>query len=177
MVRDIKSSGQASGWPEVEFTFSPSRLLALCTPCAAFALVSAASVAFDDSKPWSMNWLAGWLGLIFFSLATAAILKQALTRGSIVTIGPLGVRDIRVSPDWIPWAAITGVFASSRALMLRVDPLFGSTMALTLLARWTKPMNAAMGYRGYFIVAIGLNGGARALRRAVMDGLAHSRRG
>jgi hypothetical protein len=33
-------------------------------------------------------------------------IKQAVTRGAIVTVGPRGVRDVRISPDWIPWTAI-----------------------------------------------------------------------
>src|SRR5262249_17750429 len=150
MALDVESGGRAHGWPELEFRTSPGRSLAAVTGSVGFALIGAAMAfgVFDGIKPWSQGWIAGWASLIFFTLCGAVWLKQALMRGPILTIGPRGVRDTRLSRDWIPWAAITAASETSirgtHLLMLCIDPAFEATMSLTRVARWTKPMNAAL---------------------------------
>jgi hypothetical protein len=169
--------GRAAEWPEVAFRASPVRTLALVAGSAAFALLGAwLAYGFE---PWSREWLVGSTCLIFFSVCTALWLKQALPGGPIVTVGPQGVRDVRISPDWIPWTAITGFSVASvkgtHFLMLRVDPAFEATMSLTRVARWGRPANAALGYHGYGIGAVGLSGGFKDVESAIEDGLARAR--
>src|SRR5262245_61343725 len=176
-------NGPAAAWPEIAFKASPVRSLGVVAGSVAFVVLGAAMVCgyIGPIQPWSMPWLAGWAALIFFGVCAAFGIKQAMTRGAIVTIGPRGVRDVRISPDWIPWAAIAGVAEHSvqgtRFLMLRIDPAFEATMSLTPLARWGKPANAALGYHGYGIAAVGLKGGFKALKSAVEDGLVRAHGG
>ena len=89
-------------------------------------------------------------------------------------LGPRGIRDTRISPGWIPWSAIAGISETSvkgtHFLMLRIDPAFEATMSLTRIARWGRPANAALGYHGYGIAAVGLKGGFKALKEAIQEG-------
>jgi hypothetical protein len=175
-----KLNGASAAWPEVALAASPARTLALVAGAMVLALLGAA-MAFgwlEAVEPWSRGWLAGWAGLIFFPICAVIGLRQALTAGPVVTVGPRGIRDTRLSTDWIPWSAVAGISETSTRgshfLMLRIDPAFEATMSLTRLARLARRGNAALGYRGYGIAAAGLKGGFDALKRAVEDGLAHA---
>ena len=175
-------NGRAAEWPEVAFEASAVRTLALVAGSVAFTLLGAAmAFGYFGVEPWSKGWLAGWVCLIFFPLCGVLGLVQAVTRDAVVTVGPQGVRDTRISPDWIPWAAITGLSAASikgtHFLMLQVDQAFEATMPLTRLASWTRPANAALGYHGYGINGAGLRGGFEPLKRAIEDGWARARGG
>ncbi len=176
-------NGRAGEWPEVALEASPLRMLAVLAGSAAFVVLGAA-LAFGylgRIAPWSLPWLAGWAATIFFGVCGVFALQQAMARGPIVTVGPRGVRDVRISPDWIPWTAIAGatehVVRGTHFLMLRIDPAFEATMSLTRMARWGKPANAALGYQGYGIGAVGLKGGFRTLRQVIEDGLARTHGG
>jgi hypothetical protein len=173
-------NGTVAGWPEVSLAASPIRALALAVGSCAFGLLGVA-VALGwsgDVETWSKEWLAGWVGVVFFPMCGLLWLRQALTGGPVVTVGARGIRDTRISPAWIPWSAITGISETSvkgtHFLMLRIDPAFEATMPLTRMARWGKPANAALGYRGYGIAAVGLKGGFKALDQAIRDGLART---
>lgn len=173
--------GQESGWTDVAIGPSRIRSLALVGLSAGFVLVGAAMGigALPGIGPWSAFSLVGWVCVVFFSLAGIMWLNLAMTGGPVVMIGPLGIRDTRLSPDWIPWTAITGIgettVQNQSFITLRIDPAFEASMPLTRMARWTKPMNAALGFSGCHVSAIGLKGGFAALRQAVLDGSARAR--
>jgi hypothetical protein len=183
MAAGHKLNGRSAQWPEVALQASPARTLLLLAGSVGLSLLGAAMAfgGLDDIEPWSKGWLAGWACLIFFPLCGVLGLKQLFTGGPIVTVGPRGVRDTRISPNWIPWAAITGISETATKgthyLMMRIDPAFEATMSLTRLARLTRPGNAALGYRGYGIAAAGLKGGFKALKRAIEDGLVRANGG
>jgi hypothetical protein len=176
-----KLNGATAGWPEVALAASPARTLALVAGAIAFTVLGAAMAFgwFGAVEPWSKGWLAGLASLVFFPVCAILGLSQALASAPVVTVGPGGIRDTRISPDWIPWTAITGVSASSvkgsQLFMLRIDPAFEATMSLTRLARMTRQGNAALGYRGYGVPAAGLKGGFKALKAAIEDGWARAR--
>jgi hypothetical protein len=178
-VHDL--NGAVAGWPEVSLAVSPIRALALAAGSCTFALLGAAVALgwFGGVAPWSKEWLAAWVGMVFFPICGLLWLRQALTSGPVVTVGPRGIRDTRISPDWIPWSAIAGISEASikgtRFFMLRIDPVFEATMPLAGMARWGKPANAALGYQGYGIAAVGLKGGFTALEEAIQEGLARAR--
>lgn len=177
-------NGATGAWPDVRFVASPVRTFALVAGAVVFTVLCAAMAFgwFQGVEPWSKGWLAGWAGLVFFPACAALGLKQALTSGPVVVVGPRGIRDTRLSPDFIPWTAIAGISETSvrgtGLLTLRIDPAFEATMELTPLARLTRRSNAALGRPGHAIIAAaGLKGGFRGLKRAVADGLARARAG
>jgi hypothetical protein len=176
-----KLNGASAAWPEITLVTSAGRTLTLVAGAIAFTVVGAA-MAFgwlDGIEPWSKGWLAGWACLVFFPVCALLGLRQALTSGPVVAIGPRGILDTRISPQFIPWTAIAGISENSvrgtHFLVLRIDPAFEATMTLTPLARLGHRGNAALGWRGYGVAAAGLKGGFKALKQTVEDGLARSR--
>src|SRR5262245_8481247 len=131
MAPGHEPNGQAAEWPELALDASPLRTLAALAGFAALAAVTA-TMAFDllgRNAPWSIR-LVAWAGLIFFGGCLLLGLRLAMMRGPIVTVGPRGVRDVRISPDWIPWTAIIEVAElSPDFLLLRIDPAFEATMS------------------------------------------------
>jgi hypothetical protein len=175
-------NGRATEWPEVAFPASPARLAAGALGCAALAAVGVALILGYAPKGGSwIGQLIGWAALTFGLACAIALARFALARDPIVTVGPLGVRDTRLSPDWIPWAAITGLSVASSPpppfLLLQVDPDFEATMSLTRTARWARPVNAAMGCDGHVIRDVGLEGDLEALLRAIEEGWARAQSG
>jgi hypothetical protein len=175
-------NGRETGWPEVEFRASPTGLVAMVLGCAAFAALGVALIL--GYVPTDGSWigqLIGWAA-IFFGLGCAIpLMRLALAEDPIVTVGPLGVRDTRISPDWIPWAAITDLSAASSPpppfLLLHIDPAFEATMSLTRRARWARPVNAAMGWDGHVIRDAALEDDLEALLRAIEEGWARAQSG
>ena len=178
-------NGCATEWPEVALHASPTLLAAGALGCAAFAALGVAVilgyVPADGSKPAWIGQLIGWAALIFGLGWAIPLLRLALAQDPVVTVGPLGVRDTRISRDWIPWAAITGLSAASSPpppfLLLHVDPAFEATMSLTRAKRWARSVNAAMGYDGYAIRGVGGEGDLEALLRAIEEGWARAQSG
>lgn len=174
-------NGAVAGWSEVSLAASPIRALALAAGSCAFALLGAAVALgwFGGVEPWSKEWLAGWAGVVFFPVCGLLWLSQALTSGPVVTVGPRGIRDTRISPDWIAWSAIAGISKTSikgtHFFMLRIDPAFEAAMRIARLKRLGRGGNAVLGYHGYGIPAVGLKGGFKALERVIEDGLARAR--
>jgi hypothetical protein len=173
----------AEAWPAVAFKVSLVRWLPLLAVVAAFTVVGAA-LAFGFLGDLERDWLVGWIILMPFSVifgCGALRLVWAVTSGPIVTVGPRGVRDTRISPDWIPWAAITDFVAASAGgtniLALRIDPAFEATMSLTRFARWGWLDADLIGPQYYGISEAGLSGGFDALSRAIEDGWARARGG
>jgi hypothetical protein len=180
MTPEHRLIADAPPWPEVAFCASRVRMLAMVAGSVAFSLLAGASLLgiLVPVAPWSKSWLAAWGCVIFFALCALLGLRQALTDGPIVSVGPQGVRDTRISTEWIPWSAITGVSATSltgtRYLVLRLDPGFEATMSLTWVAYVNRRASVVLGREGHAIHAVGLSGNFRALQRALDDGLARS---
>jgi hypothetical protein len=175
-------NGRATEWPEVALHASPARLAAPALVCAAFAALGVALIL--GYVPTDRSWigqLIGWPALIFGLACTISMARLALAQDPIVTVGPLGVRDTRLSSDLIPWAAITDLLAASWPpppfLLLRIDPAFEATMSLTRTARWVRPVNAATGYDGHVIRVVGLKGDFEAFLRAIEEGSARAQSG
>src|SRR5262245_23800936 len=183
MAIGTRPDGRSAAWPEVAFTRSPLPILLLLAGSALLTLGGAAIVLgwIDGIEPWSKAWLAGWAGIVFFPFCAVLWLAQAMTPGPVVTIGPRGVRDTRLSPDWIPWSAILRIAEAkiqrTRLLTLHIDPAFEATMRLTRVARWSRPANAAIGHRGLHITGVGLRGGFIALKHVIEDGAVRARNG
>jgi hypothetical protein len=85
---------------------------------------------------------------------------------------PRGIKDARLAADVVPWSAIrdisTAVFRSQEYIVLAVEPSFEQRLALTLIAKWTRGPNRALGIDGLCVSAIGLMIDHDALLRACL---------
>jgi hypothetical protein len=172
-------NGGATEWPEVAFHASPARLAAVALGCAAIAALGVAFIlGYVPTRGSWIGQLIGWAAAGFGVACVIGLARLALARDPIVTVGRLGVRDTRLSPDWIPWTAITGLSAATSPppafLLLHIDPAFEATMSLTLNARWARSVNAATGFDGHVIRDAGLEGDLLAILRAIEEGWARA---
>lgn len=105
---------------------------------------------------------AVWFGVPFFALCTLVILARLLRAGATVSIGPAGIRDVRFSPDIVPWSAVVDVeglaMHGQRMLLMKLDPAFEQGIRKTRLVRAFGAINAALGYGGLSVSAQGLDG-------------------
>ena len=161
------------GWPEVTFHASPARTLGLAALSLILALMSAGTLLLVP--PWSLKWVMSWAGLILFTWFGVRWLQEGLTRGPLVSVGAKGVRDVRISSEWIPWTAIRGIGRYFSSVVLRVDAASVASIPLTRLGRWMRWSNAL--FPAYNISTANLKGGYAALKRALDDGLNRSRGG
>src|SRR5262245_37778281 len=106
-----KPGERPADWREVTLEASPARALALTAMAVGLGVFGGAAAFgyFGVLPPGSKGWLAGWICLILAPVAIVVTAARAMARGAVVTVGPRGIRDVRLSPDWIPWAAITGI--------------------------------------------------------------------
>jgi hypothetical protein len=114
------------------------------------------------------GWVIGWTGVAFFGLLTLiAAWRMVTLLGPVVTISPMGVKDVRVAANLIPWSAIRNVTTwgayNQPAIVLAVDPAYERTLKLTRMTRLTRRMNAAVGADGLCIASQGLKMGHSAL--------------
>ena len=105
--------------------------------------------------------IIGWIGTVFFGLCTLiALWRGLMERGPVITISPEGIRDTRVSASVVPWRAITGIstwsFQGQQAMVLAVDSAIERTLGLSLIARWSRGANRALGADGLAITASGV---------------------
>jgi len=111
--------------------------------------------------PGSFHEFAGYVGSIFFGLATGIALWQMIgQRGAVITISPEGIRDRRVAAEIVPWLAVRGIstwqYRGQKVMVLAIDPVVESGLTLTPIARWSRSANRALGADGLCITAQGL---------------------
>ncbi|HRQ26849.1 STM3941 family protein [Hyphomicrobium sp.] len=103
----------------------------------------------------------GTIGVVFFGFCVMVVVGRMLNRrGGIVTLGPEGLRDIRIAPGFVPWSAIQEISTwgggMSAVMVLSVRPETESALRLTPMARWTRGMNAKLGADGLCVASAGL---------------------
>ena len=138
------------------------------------------------SSPPLLVRLGQWLLLGLCPIGSVLYLRNAL-KGSAITVGPRGVRATLLSPDWIPWAAITGVsvvtnFLGRRSVWLQVERAFEAKLSLDLVEQLNKWLGSriirdALGHHGLFICWAGQGVDVEALKRTIEDGTARARGG
>lgn len=128
----------------------------------AFAVACAWALYMEAAPRGSFDEAVLWFGVPFFGLLVLMAVKNLGDRRDVVTISQAGVRDIRIAPELIPWRAIRDItvrqLKGQRFIMLDIDPSFEKTLQLTKLARFSKPMNAAIGFHGQTLNPAGLTG-------------------
>lgn len=146
----------------IEIAQSAGKMILLVLAAVAMTAASA-FLALGPAAREADGFLAfiGWVGMVLFGLAFVAILWRALTaKGPTLTISPQGLRDVRVARDPVPWTSIRRLFTwgyqSQKILVVAIDPDVEARIGLTLLARWSRAPNRALGADGLAVTAQGL---------------------
>jgi hypothetical protein len=142
---------------------SPARLL-LLTGLGVIMTALSAVIGLDlvpDMGADAVTWAISVFGAFFFGFCTLIALWRLLfVRGPVITISPEGIRDRRVAADVIPWSAIrrisTWEHSGQRVLVLNVDPAVERTLRLSMIAKYTRGANRALGADGLAVTAQGL---------------------
>lgn len=145
----------------IEIEGSPTKLVILIACGVAMTGVSVALLFIPDYRDDWFVWLIGYFGAVFFGLGTLiATVRFLRARAPVVILSPAGIRDTRVSADTIPWRAIRNIstwsFQGQSVMVLAVDPTVERGLRLTIIARWTRKANAALGADGLCVSAAGL---------------------
>ncbi|MBP1852940.1 STM3941 family protein [Rhizobium halophytocola] len=106
----------------------------------------------------------GSVGVLFFGLCAILIGWRLLSeRGVLVTIGPQGIRDLRVSTTTFPWQAIQRAypwsFGRQQMMILTLRPEMEEVLAphYTRIYRWSRQANRRLGIDGICVTAAGLD--------------------
>jgi hypothetical protein len=138
---------------------SMKRMLLFCAG-SALATAGCGALAFglavpnEDAPP---QWVA-FIGFAVMGLSTLALgFAMLKLRGDVVTVSPEGIRDIRLSPDLIPWSAVEGVTwrrlaRDQETIVLALDKSFEDTLRLPRVAQWGRNVDHAFGLDGLPIV-------------------------
>jgi hypothetical protein len=115
--------------------------------------------------------LALIVGVAFFGLAAVILAKRFFRAGPVVSVGPRGIFDRRLSYEWLPWDAIEGIgieeMRRQRWLALTIAPAREDGLPLHAKAKFLARLNRGLGSRGYTVGASDLKGGIGALLTAV----------
>lgn len=146
----------------IEIAQSASKMLVLVLAGVAMTAASA-FLAFGPVAQDAGSFMVfiGWIGMVLFGACLVLILWRGLTsKGPTLTISPRGLRDARVSRDFIPWAAIhrlsTWSYQGQNILVVAIDPEVEARIGLTAIARWSRAPNRALGADGLAVTAQGL---------------------
>jgi hypothetical protein len=148
----------------VEIRQSPGQMLRLTALGVGMTALSGV-IAFrliDTVKPGSFGQFMGMVGLFFFGLCTAIGVKRLMmTRGPVLTLGPEGIRDVRIANAFIPWEAIRRISTWSaygqKVMMLEIDPLVEAKLPTARAVTWLRQANRGLGANGLGVTAQGLD--------------------
>ena len=140
-------------------TFFDSRRVLLIGVLVGLVMVGLSAFVFTQTT-FRMQ-IYGTIGVVFFGFCVLLFVGRFLNRrGGIVTLGPQGLRDIRIAPGFVPWAAIEEISTwgggMNAVMVLKVRPETERALRLTPMARWTRGLNAKLGADGLCVAAAGL---------------------
>lgn len=115
-----------------------------------------------------------YLGLVVFGFFAIVAAIKLVRSGTVVSVGPRGVFDRRLSSDWISWDTIQAVSEAEmnrqRWLALHIDPARDASLPIRTRARILARLNEPLGFPGYPISPTELKGGFPALVEAFRQG-------
>src|SRR5581483_1536038 len=116
---------------------------------------------FPDMQVDAFYTAVGYFGMIFFGFALLKIVWLLITaRGAVLFIDRNGIRDLRVSPDVIPWDAIEQIGIDSvqkqAFVTLKVTPGLERQLVASTGKKLMKAANHALGVDGIVINPSGL---------------------
>jgi hypothetical protein len=152
----------------VEIKAAVGQMALLALGAAAFTAGAVFILANGLAPPGSFKELAVYVGVSFFGFCTVMIVWRMITgRGTVVTIGPDGIRDVRVADNTIPWSAISDIGTwtahGQKIMVLAVSPEVEAGLGLTRAASWSRGANRALGADGLCVTAQGIKIGYDAL--------------
>ncbi len=147
----------------LEITAAPFKLIMLVLGALAFVVAGYfMTLATEDTQRHSaaLVRLIGYAAVGFFGLCGFIGIWRLLTqRGPVITLSPMGFRDIRVSHDAVPWPAIASIgtwtHSGQRIMVLSLKPGEEEKLRLTTIARMSRGANARLGADGLAIAAQG----------------------
>ncbi len=142
---------------------SRSKLVGLLLASVPFIVVGFFMIqTTEGSGRYSVETLhaVGYAALALGGLAALYIVAQLFRSGPVVTLSPSGLRDVRISSDVIPWAALAGVGTweahGQKIMVLGLHPGAEERLTLTRMARMTRGANAKLGADGLCVTPAGL---------------------
>jgi hypothetical protein len=147
----------------IEIGYSRKRLLVLL---AGGIILTAGSAVmafhlFPDMQVDAFYTAVGYFGVIFFGFAILKTGWLLLTaRGPVLFIDRNGIRDLRVSPNVIPWDAVEqigiGEVKKQAFVTLKVTPALEKELAASAGRKLMRAANHALGVDGIVINPSGL---------------------
>ena len=78
----------------------------------------------------------------------------------MLTLSPQGFRDIRISPEFIPWSVVENLsiwrYRNTKTVVVKVSEAVWRDFPLSRMARWTRSANANLGVDGLAIGTVEL---------------------
>lgn len=164
----------------IDIRRSPLRIVGLLAVSCGFVAVGIGMLYAHPGTgrravaPGSFAELVAYGSIALFGLCAVLLLPKLFQRGPVMSVGPRGIFDRRLSTDWIPWEAIRAItpvqIQRQSMLVLEVDPNADAALPWTNWARRMARVNRAFGPYGYWMAAADLRGGFPALAEAVTRG-------
>lgn len=134
-------------------------LLSLSIPFVGLGYVLTTGV-FDAPGSEGDGRILGIVCMAFFGgLGLFGTIRLLLKPDLAIEIGPEGIRDARISADWLPWAHITGISTwrsrGSSFIMLDLDETFEAGLKQSAAYKAVKLANALVGARGHCLNPMG----------------------
>lgn len=158
MTDEIDTSGTT------EIKGSPKQLMGLVLLSAMFVALGLFLLLIPIGSDVAVKYVIQGVGLAtiaFFGLGLGIGLKRMLSaRGTVITLGPEGIRDIRVSHDLVPWSAIEKLaiwqHSGQKGLLVALKPGEQDKLRLTKIASMTRGANTKLlGEEGLALTALG----------------------
>jgi hypothetical protein len=165
----------------IEIQGSPAKLFGLAALGIIMTGLSAA-IAFGMIPPGDGSFVQflGGFGVLFFGTGLViALYRLATSSGTLITLSPEGLHDVRVSQRPVPWDAISDVSVWSAhgqdIIVVAMPPEIEQRIGLTRMARWSRGANAKLGADGLCIASTGLNMKHVELLAAISERVAFAR--
>ncbi|GAA0773269.1 hypothetical protein E1180_10760 [Roseibium denhamense] len=149
----------------IEIRSSPGKLsfylllVALCVGAGLYVIAIALDETAED-RAFGLG--LGLLCLGFAGVAAISIARRLIQKDQVlVTLGPDGLHDTRVSERPIPWSGVEATSTwSSRGnafIIVKVAPEVEASIGLSTISRWTRIPNKVLGADGLCINPLGLD--------------------
>lgn len=140
---------------EVNITRSPKKLARLFW-INTLMLVLGAWLVSDFAPDIRNAEFLGWVSILLFGATEICIVRFFIRRRDvIVSITRAGIRDIRISPDVIPWSAIEDISIvraqRTKSLVLKLDVHWTEKMTRTPVQKLRRLFGRAAGIDGVTI--------------------------